>query len=312
MTGGHDWIVTASWGLMAALVPFLLTLLKNDRQYSLIVLSWCWTAGVLFLISRTTNMLWEMMFFSEAAAFTWIIGSMMRSYTAAGMAVRFLGSTAMFGVLGISSFGQLWIAPLSQKSGWLLWGAFGLLLLLNLYVLMKALQKREWLAAASGMVPVSMLGAALLSLWDTSGAASGLVITLTAVVLSLGVILRGIQTGRSWQGMLGFILLFVMSALRMVDSTLTLAQRGIYFLAAGLVMALVCLAVYWPRRKNRRKGKRKPVIHSSRRSEQPMAVQKKSQEVPDPDIQETWKAPPVPVFHRPGTDKGGNDHDQTK
>lgn len=143
VTGGHDWIVTASWGLMAALVPFLLTLLKNDRQYSLIVLSWCWTAGVLFLISRTTNMLWEMMFFSEAAAFTWIIGSMMRSYTAAGMAVRFLGSTAMFGVLGISSFGQLWIAPLSQKSGWLLWGAFGLLLLLNLYVLMKALQKRE-------------------------------------------------------------------------------------------------------------------------------------------------------------------------
>ena len=312
VTGGHDWIVTASWGLMAALVPFLLTLLKNDRQYSLIVLSWCWTAGVLFLISRTTNMLWEMMFFSEAAAFTWIIGSMMRSYTAAGMAVRFLGSTAMFGVLGISSFGQLWIASLSQESGWLLWGAFGLLLLLNLYVLMKALQKREWLAAASGMVPVSMLGAALLSLWDTSGAASGLVITLTAVVLSLGVILRGIQTGRSWQGMLGFILLFVMSALRMVDSTLTLAQRGIYFLAAGLVMALVCLAVYWPRRKNRRKGKRKPVTHSSRRSEQPMAVQKKSQEVPAPDIQETWKVPPVPVFHRPGTDKGGNDHDQTK
>ena len=144
VTGGHDWIVTASWGLMAALVPFLLTLLKNDRQYSLIVLSWCWTAGVLFLISRTTNMLWEMMFFSEAAAFTWIIGSMMRSYTAAGMAVRFLGSTAMFGVLGISSFGQLWIASLSQESGWLLWGAFGLLLLLNLYVLMKALQKREW------------------------------------------------------------------------------------------------------------------------------------------------------------------------
>ena len=112
--------------------------------------------------------------------------------------------------------------------------------------------------------------------------------------------------------MLGFILLFVMSALRMVDSTLTLAQRGIYFLAAGLVMALVCLAVYWPRRKNRRKGKRKSVTYSSRRSEQPMAVQKKSQEVPDPDIQETWKAPPVPVFHRPGTDKGGNDHDKTK
>ena len=116
VTGGHDWIVTASWGLMAALVPFLLTLLKNDRQYSLIVLSWCWTAGVLFLISRTTNMLWEMMFFSEAAAFTWIIGSMMRSYTAAGMAVRFLGSTAMFGVLGNQFvLGQLWIAPLSQK-----------------------------------------------------------------------------------------------------------------------------------------------------------------------------------------------------
>ena len=112
--------------------------------------------------------------------------------------------------------------------------------------------------------------------------------------------------------MLGFILLFVMSALRMVDSTLTLAQRGIYFLAAGLVMALVCLAVYWPRRKNRRKGKRKPVTHSSLRSEQPMAVQKKSQEVPAPDTQETWKTPPVPVFHRPGTDKGGNDHDQTK
>ena len=66
VTGGHDWIVTASWGLMAALVPFLLTLLKNDRQYSLIVLSWCWTAGVLFLISRTTNMLWEMMFFSQS------------------------------------------------------------------------------------------------------------------------------------------------------------------------------------------------------------------------------------------------------
>ena len=43
-----------------------------------------------------------------------------------------------------------------------------------------------------------------------------------------------------------------------------------------------------------------------------MAVQKKSQEVPAPDIQETWKVPPVPVFHRPGTDKGGNDHDQTK
>ena len=29
-------------------------------------------------------------------------------------------------------------------------------------------------------------------------------------------------------------------------------------------------------------------------------------------IRDRWKAPPVPVFHRPGTDKGGNDHDQTK
>lgn len=311
LAGSYDWIYSASWGFMAAIIPFLLMLLKNDRQYSLIVLSWCWTAGVLLLISRTTNMLWEMMFFSEAAAFTWIIGSMMRSYTAAGMAVRFLGSTAMFGVLGVSSFGRLWAAPLGQESGGLLWGAFGLLLVLNLYVLMKALQKREWLAAASGMAPISMLGAAFLSLWDTSGAASGLVITLTAVLLSLGVILRGIQTGRSWQGMLGFILLFAMSALRMLDSTLTLAQRGIYFLAAGLVMGFVCLAVYWPRRKNRRKGLKRPAKHKGAFAENQLAVQHRSREIPKTGKQENWPVPPVPVFRRPD-DKGGNTNEQTK
>ena len=156
-----------------------------------------------------------------------------------------------------------------------------------------------------------MLGAAFLSLWDTSGAASGLVITLTAVLLSLGVILRGIQTGRSWQGMLGFILLFAMSALRMLDSTLTLAQRGIYFLAAGLVMGFVCLAVYWPRRKNRRKGLKRPAKHKGAFAENQLAVQHRSREIPETGKQENWPVPPVPVFRRPD-DKGGNTNEQTK
>lgn len=242
------WIHMTSWVLMIASIPFLFSFMKSDRQYGLIILSWVWAIGILFLISGITNMVWKMMFLVEAAAFTWLIGSSIRSHIIAGNAIRALGSVGLFSVLLVSSWGELWNDSVEVAQGWMLWTFFIGLLICELYFIITTLKLSEWLSVVAGVTPIAMLLAAVLSLWDVSGASSAIVISSSAGILACSVILRGIQTRRSWQSILGFIVLFMIGVLRMVDSTLSLSQRGIYAIIIGLFMILVCTFLYWPKR----------------------------------------------------------------
>jgi cbb3-type cytochrome oxidase subunit 3 len=311
------WGETLSWAAMAAAIPLLLAMLRNGRQHALIVLSWVWTAGILLLISKTTNVLWEMMFFSEAAAFAWLAGSLMRSYTMAGTAVRGLGSTAMFVVLMISSLGSVWAGHLEMPGGWLLWGFFGLLLLLVTYFSFRAARRKEWLAALGGLVPWGMLGAAVLDMWDVSGASSALLASVLMAVLSLAVMVRGAETGRNWQSMTGFALLCLAGMIRLLDSTLNMAQRGIYFLLAGVLLLLICAFLYRPKaktgkKKTRRQKEKARLARASRnvswRVEKPEKVNRadRLEDIPLP------KPPEVPVFHPPAMKKGDRQDEQKK
>ena len=188
------WIHMTSWVLMIASIPFLFSFMKSDRQYGLIILSWVWAIGILFLISGITNMVWKMMFFVEAAAFTWLIGSSIRSHIIAGNAIRALGSVGLFSVLLVSSWGELWNDSVEVAQGWMLWTFFIGLLICELYFIITTLKISEWLSVVAGVTPIAMLLAAVLSLWDVSGASSAIVISSSAGILACSIILRGIQT----------------------------------------------------------------------------------------------------------------------
>lgn len=310
------WVETVSWVFMAAAVPNLLMLLRHGRQQSLICLSWIWTMGILLLISKSTNTLWEMMFFSEAAAFAWIVGSMMRSYTMAGTAVRFLGSSAMFIVLMISSFGNLWRGHLEMPRGWLLWSFYGIILAIIAYFGFRSMKKKEWLASLSGMVPLAMLFAALSDIWDVSGATAGIIVSFASAILSLAVILRGVETGRSWQGMLGFILLCITGMLRMLDSTLTLTQRGIYFLIGGIIIAGCCAGFYHVKNRGHKRRKKKS-LERRQLEEAERTIARKVEKPGKVNITTIVKLEKpekltdikVPVFHMPKKEEGDRKHE---
>lgn len=99
--------------------------------------------------------------------------------------------------------------------------------------------------------------AALVSIFETSGAFPAMVVSLYTGILAAGVIARGFQTDRPIQSWAGVFLLAGDGAIRVMDSALTLTERGIFFLAIGVVAALICYVMYLPLHRMKKKKIRK-------------------------------------------------------
>lgn len=251
----RGWQDGASWTGMILAIPFLASMLVERRQKAVVFFSWIWALGVLFLIFRSTeNLLWQTMFFSLAAALTWMAGGVLRSYGAGALALRFFGGIAVVAALLEGSLGHVWQGAFG---GWLLWLLFLVFLALDAVLLIRMGFKKEWLSILAGLTPFIMMGAALISLFDASGGTSATLVSLYSVVLALGIIGRGYQTGRVYERWCGIALLFAAGIMRIVDSTLTFGQRGLFFLCIGLLATAACVLISLPGLVKRQRRKRR-------------------------------------------------------
>ena len=251
----RGWPEVVSWIYMILALPFLGYMLKSHRDRAVVCFSWVWAVGILLLIFWSAgNMLWQTIFFSLAAALTWMAGGLFRDYGLGAQALRFFGGIAVFAVLLEGSYGAVWEGIVGSYA---LWFIFLLFLVADGVLLFRIALKKEWLSVLAGLTPFVMGLAALVSIFETSGAFPAMVVSLYTGILAAGVIARGFQTDRPIQSWAGVFLLAGDGAIRVMDSALTLTERGIFFLVIGVVAAVICYAMYLPLHRMKKKKTRK-------------------------------------------------------
>lgn len=261
----RGWQDGVAWIGMILALPFLASMLAERRQKAVVFFSWIWALGILFLIYHSTaNLLWQTLFFSLAASLTWMAGGVLRSYGVGALALRFFGGIAVIAALLEGSFGYVWH---DAFGGWLLWVLFLVFLALDAVLLVRMGFKKEWLSILAGLTPFVMMTAALVSLFDASGGTSATFVSLYSAILALGVIVRGYQTGSVYQRWGGILLLFATGVIRIIDSTLTFGQRGLFFLCIGLLAAAACLLIALPGMVKQRTRKRKRLQKKQKKEE---------------------------------------------
>ncbi|MGN0955218.1 DUF2157 domain-containing protein [Dialister sp.] len=258
----RGWPEAASWIYMFLALGFLGHLLRSHRDRAVICFSWVWAVGVLLLIFWSAgNMLWQTLFFSLAAALTWMAGGLFREYGLGAEALRFFGGIAVFAVLLEGSYGTVW-ADISGS--YALWFIFLLFLAADGVLLFRIALKKEWLSVLAGLTPFVMALSAIISIFETSGALPAIIVSVYAGILAGGVILRGYLMDRPVQSWAGIFLLAGDGAIRVIDSALSFTQRGLFFLGIGIAAAVICYILYLPGRQKGKAGRREK---DSRREE---------------------------------------------
>lgn len=130
-----------------------------------------------------------------------------------------------------------------------LWFIFLLFLAADGALLFRMALKKEWLSVLAGLTPFVMGLSAIVSIFETSGALPAIIVSVYTGILAGGVIIRGLLTDRAVQSWAGVFLLAGDGAIRVIDSALTFAQRGFFFLGIGLLAAVICYFLYLPSRK---------------------------------------------------------------
>lgn len=115
----------------------------------------------------------------------------------------------------------------------------------------------------AGLTPFVMAGAAVTAIFETTGALPAMIISVYCAVLAAGVIARGLQTDRALQRLSGMGLLAADGIIRVIDSTLTLAQRGTFFLAVGAAAALIAFLLYRPSGRKKTGKKKNSAVQSA-------------------------------------------------
>lgn len=254
----RGWPEAASWIYMFLALGILGHMLRSHRDRAVVCFSWVWAVGILLLIFWSAgNMLWQTIFFSLAASLTWMAGGLFRSYGLGADALRFFGGIAVFAVLLEGSYGAVW-ADISGS--YALWFIFLLFLAADGVLLFRMALKKEWLSVLAGLTPFVMGLSAIVSIFETSGALPAIIVSVYTGILAGGVIIRGLLTDRAVQSWAGVFLLAGDGAIRVIDSALTFAQRGLFFLGIGLLAAVICYVLYLPSRK-------KAPVHRDRESQ---------------------------------------------
>ena len=280
------WMEIISWVLFVAALPLLAKLLEERRHKAAVGYSWVWVICVLVMLFwMTSALLWQMLFFALAAALTWMAGALMESGSTMGGALRIFGGASVFAVLLEGSWSPLWTGA---TGNWPLWILFFLILAADAVLLTRMTIKKEGLALLAGLTPFVMLIAASVSVFEMTGAYSALIVSLFSIFLGVSVIVKGIMDDSDFLKWAGALLILGTAALRVIDSTLTFGERGLFFLAAGVVAALIFLlsfvtrAVKSGRRKERRKAERN---RAAKEKEKDLP----SSEAQNPDITEINK-----------------------
>lgn len=247
----RGWPEIVSWIFMMIALLLMARMLHERRDKALVLFSWGWAVGILLLIFWSAgNMLWQTLFFSLAAALTWMAGGEFRAYGIGAQAMRFFGGVAVFAVLLEGAYGAVWQ---NISGSFFLWAVFIFFLVIDAILLFRMGTKAEWLSILAGMTPFIMGLAAIAAIFDPAGAFPPMIVSVYTGVLAIGVILRGYQMDRPAQQWSGFLLLCGGGAIRVIDSALSYGERGAFFIAAGLLSAFICYILYLPGKKKRKK-----------------------------------------------------------
>lgn len=111
-------------------------------------------------------MLWQTLFFSLAAALTWMAGGEFRAYGIGAQAMRFFGGVAVFAVLLEGAYGAVWQ---NISGSFFLWAVFIFFLVIDAILLFRMGTKAEWLSILAGMTPFIMGLAAIAAIFDPAG-----------------------------------------------------------------------------------------------------------------------------------------------
>ena len=238
----ESWPGAAAWGILALSLPQLFFLIAQNRETTSTLYAWGWTA-VALLLTHATGMetMWQAIFLTVAASLTWLVGAGQKRESWVGDALRFLGAVFTVLALFVDSVSFTWREP----SGHIfLWSLFVFFLAADALLIRKTLAKKEWTASLAGISPfVAALSALIAIFWDASGVSSGIAVSLYALLLASLMILSGIQFGEKRRLVVGLVILASTGFVRMMDSTLTLTQRGLYFLALGAVAIFILFAI---------------------------------------------------------------------
>lgn len=238
----RSWPSLLAWLYMFLALGFLGFMLREHRDRAVVCYSWVWAVGILLLIFWSAgNMLWQTIFFSLAASLTWMAGTLFRSYGLGADALRFFGGIAVFAVLLEGSYGTVWAGITGSYA---LWFLFLLFLAADGVLLIRIAKTKEWLSALAGLTPFIMGLSALISILDVSGALPAMIVSIYTAILGVGVIGRGFQMDRPVQSWCGVFLLVGDGAIRVLDSALSFAQRGLFFLAIGVAAAFISWIFY--------------------------------------------------------------------
>ena len=92
----------------------------------------------------------------------------------------------------------------------------------------------------------------MIAIFGSSGALSATVVSIFCAILSVAVIARGVQMDRPMQRWGGIALLAADGVIRVMDSALSLSERGLFFLMVGLLSGAVCFLLYLPAKRKRK------------------------------------------------------------
>lgn len=254
----RSWPSLLSWIYMFLALGFLGFMLREHRDRAVVCYSWVWAVGTLLLIFWSAgNMLWQTIFFSLAASLTWMAGTLFRSYGLGADALRFFGGIAVFAVLLEGSYGTVWA---DITGSYALWFIFLLFLAADGVLLTRIAKKKEWLSALAGLTPFILGLSALVSIVETTGAISAMIVSVYAAILGVGVIGRGFQMDRPMQSWCGVLLLVGDGAIRVLDSALSFSQRGLFFLGIGAAAAFISWIFYITTRHKGKKPARRQTL----------------------------------------------------
>ena len=131
-----------------------------------------------------------------------------------------------------------------MSGSYALWILFLLFLAADAVLIVRMAVKKEWLSILAGLTPFIMAVSAMIAIFESSGALSATVISVFCAILSVAVIARGVQMDRPMQRWGGVI--------RVMDSALSLSERGLFFLMVGLLSGAVCFLLYLPAKRKRK------------------------------------------------------------
>ena len=240
--GGEAWPEIFAWVIVALSLLQFFFLILQEREDTAIGYAWGWTAAALILAYLSgVALMWQVMFCTTAASLTWLFGAGLKRQSSIGELFRFFGSVLVFLSLLFGSYTGIWQNP---DGNIFLWALFAGFLAADVYLLKITARKKEWIACLAGLSPFVVGVSALVSLWDGSGVLSAVWMSFYALLLGVFLLISSFHTGRRRQLVLGIMLLSSGGFIRLIDSTLTLAQRGVYFLFLGFAAALFCYAAH--------------------------------------------------------------------